>query len=125
MATEMKVGLLTVQNVRRDLSPFKIICAWPQFSNDVSAQSNDSILHCVDDLPNVQFVSIVFDGLAYETKFIHTYLISFMNGTFQTVAMTDCNHAAKNICSQLVISNVGSSTTNYAIIWNDRTYLFI
>ena len=70
----MKVCLLTVQNIRRDVSPFKIIyaCARPQSTNDVPDKYNESILHCVDDLANVQCVFIVFDGLASETKLICT-----------------------------------------------------
>ena len=30
-------------------------------------------------------------------------MIAFMNGTINSVVMTDCNHAAKNLCSQLVL----------------------
>jgi len=48
---------------------------------------------------------MAFDGLAEETYFIRSYLISFMNGTSNTVVMTDCNHAANNIRSQLVLGS--------------------
>ena len=79
-----------------------------QSSNDVSDKYNECLLHCEDDLPILYCVSIAFDGLARsETKFIQTNLISFMNGTLQAVTMADCNRAAKNTPSQLVLgSNV-------------------
>ena len=105
MATEIKVALLSTQTSRNGTSPFKIICARPQSTNEVSNEYNNSILHCVDGIPNVQCVSIAFDGLASESKFIRNNLILFMNGSSQTLAMTDCNHAAKNIRSQLVLGS--------------------
>ena len=60
-------------------------------------------MHSVSDLDNVHCISIAFDGLSTETNFIRTNLISFMKGNSNTVSMTDCNHAAKNIRSQLVL----------------------
>jgi len=105
MATEIKVALLSTQTSRNGCSPFKIICARPQSTNEVSDEYNNSILHSVDGIPNVQCVSIAFDGLASESRFIRNNLVSFMNGSSQTVAMTDCNHAAKNMRSQLVLGS--------------------
>ena len=50
-------------------------------------------------------ISIAFDGLSTETEFIRTNLIAFMKGTSNVVATTDCNHAAKNMHSQLVLGS--------------------
>ena len=105
MATEIKVGMLSVQNIIEAISPFKIIAARPQATNEVADDYKDLLLHAVDELKNVYCISIAFDGLAAETQFIRKNLISFMNGTSGTVAMTDCNHAAKNIRSQLVLGS--------------------
>ena len=48
-------------------------------------------------------MSIAFDGVTSESQFIHNYLVSFMKGISQTVAMMDCNRATKNMRSQLVL----------------------
>ena len=70
MATEIKVGMLTVQNITEGISPFKIIAARPQATNEVADDYNDMLLHAVDELENVYCISIAFDGLAAETHFI-------------------------------------------------------
>ena len=50
-------------------------------------------------------VIMPFDGLASETKFIHSF---FMNSSSQTITVTGCNHVAKNMYSQLVFgSDIG------------------
>ena len=48
---------------------------------------------------------MAFYCLAAETHSIRKNLISFMNGNNNTVVMTECNHAAKNIRSQLVLGS--------------------
>ena len=103
MASEIKVGMLSMQESTDGISPFKVIAARPQATNEVADEYNSSILHAVDDIPNVHCVSM--DGLAAETYFIRSNLILFMNGNTNTVVMTDCNHAAKNIQSQLVLGS--------------------
>ena len=50
-------------------------------------------------------MSIAFDGVTSESQFIHNYLVSFMKGISQTVAMMDCNRATKNMRSQLVLGS--------------------
>ena len=105
MASEIKVGMLSVQNCTEGISPFKMIAARPQATNEVADDYNNALLHTVDDVENVYCISMAFDGLAAETQFIRKNLISFMNGNSGTVAMTDCNHAAKNIRSQLVLGS--------------------
>ena len=62
-------------------------------------------MNAVNGLDNVYCISIAFDGLSTETEFIRTNLIAFMKGTSNVVAMTDCNHAAKNMRSQLVLGS--------------------
>ena len=105
MASEIKVGMLSAQGCTDGISPFKMIAARPQASNEVSNDYNSAILHSVDDIKNTHCISMAFDGLAAETHFIRKNLISFMNGNSNTVVMTDCNHAAKNIRSQLVLGS--------------------
>ena len=95
MATEIKVGLLSLQQAIDGVSPFKIISARPQSTNESCDNYNYDIMHAVSGLTNVHFVSITFDGLSKETNFIQTNLIVFMKGNNSTVAMIDCIHAAK------------------------------
>ena len=103
LATEIKVGMLTTQEYNEGLSPFKMIAARPQSTNEQANDYNDSILHAVDNIKNVHCVSMAFDGLATESDFVRKNLIAFMNGSINTIVMTDCNHAAKNLRSQLVL----------------------
>ena len=105
LATEIKVGLLSLLEVPDGVSPFKIISARPQSTNESCDSYNSDIMHAVSDLENVHCISIAFDGLSTETNFIRSNLISFMKGNSNTVAMTDCNHAAKNLRSQLVLGS--------------------
>ena len=62
-------------------------------------------MNAVSDLESVHCISIAFDGLATETNFIRSNLLAFVKGTSNTVAVTDCNHAAKNMRSQLVLGS--------------------
>ena len=105
MATEIKVGLLSLQQAIDGVSPFKIISTRPQSTNESCDNYNYDIMHAVSGLTNVHCVSIAFDGLSTETYFIRTNLIALMKGNNSTVAMTDCNHAAKNPRSQSVLGS--------------------
>ena len=67
------------------------------------------ILNSLKDIPNVHCVSMAFDGLATESEFVRKHMIAFMTGTINSVVMNDCNHAAKNLRSQLVL---GTSTVS-------------
>ena len=95
MASEIKVGMLAAQGFTDGTFPFKIIAACPQATNEVSEEYNSTILRAVDEIENVHCVSMSFDGLAAETNFIRTNLISFMKGNINMVVMTDCNHRPK------------------------------
>ena len=103
MATEIKVGLLSLQEHRDGISPFQIIRARPQSTNEHCDEYNTSLVNYVSALKHVYCISIVFNGLSTETKFIRLKLIAFMKGSCNTVTMTDCNHAAKNLRSQMVL----------------------
>ncbi len=97
ITTEIKVGLLSTQTSMNGLTPFKIIFACSQSTNEISDEYNNSISYSADSIQNVQCVSIAVDGLASESQFMRNNLVSFMNGTSQAVAMMDCNHGQK-IC---------------------------
>ena len=105
MVSEVKVSMRAAQGCMDGISPFKMIAARPQATNEVAKNYNSSILHAVDKIENVFYVSMAFDGLTAETNFIRANLISFTNGSSDTVMMTDCNHAAKNIRSPLVLGS--------------------
>ena len=99
MATEIKVAMLTTQEYNDGLSPFKIIAARPQSTNELAYDYNGMILNSLKDIPNVHCVSMAFDGLATESEFVRKHMIAFVTGTINSVVMTDCNHAAKNLRS--------------------------
>ena len=54
------------------------------------------MISAVSDLENIHCISTVFDGLSTGTNFILSNLIAFVRGSNNIVAMSDCNHAAKN-----------------------------
>ena len=64
-------------------------------------------MNSVSGLENLCCISIIaFDGLSTETTlFIHSNLIAWMKGNSNAVPMTDCNHQAKNVRSQLVLGS--------------------
>ena len=70
MATEIKVGMLSLQEAVDGISPFKIISARPQSTNESCDSYNEDIMNAVSGLENVHCISIAFDGLATETNFI-------------------------------------------------------
>ena len=61
LASEIKVGMLSVQNCIEGISPFKMIAARPQATNEVSDDYNNTMLHAVDDIENVYCISMAFD----------------------------------------------------------------
>ena len=89
--------------------------ARPQSTHESCDLYNEDIMNAVSGLENVHCISIAFDGLATETNFIWTNLVVFMKGNSSTVTMTDYNHAAKNIRTQLVL---GSSI----VIWGKAVF---
>ena len=70
MVSEIKFGMLSSQECTDGISPFKIIAACPQATNKVTDDYNSAILHAEDDIENLHYISMAFDGLAAETYFI-------------------------------------------------------
>ena len=69
MATEIKVAMLTTQEYNEGLSPFKIIAAQPQSTNELAYDYIGMILNSLEDIPNVHCVSMAFDRLATDSEF--------------------------------------------------------
>ena len=91
MATEIKVGMVSLQEAVDGISPFKILFACPQSINESYDSYNEDIMKAVSGLENVHCISMAFDGLASETNFIRTNLVAFMKGNSSTVAITESN----------------------------------
>ena len=103
--TEIKVGIISLQDAVAGISLFKILSNHPQSTNESCDSYNEDIMNAVSGLVNVHCISIAFDGSVMETNSIQTNLVVFMKGNSNTVVMTDCNHAAKNIRSQIVLGS--------------------
>ena len=56
--------MLTLQESKDGVSPFKIISARPQSTNERCDDYNYMIMNAVNGLDNVFCVSIAFDGLS-------------------------------------------------------------
>ena len=50
MTSEIKVGMLSAQGCTDGRSPFKMIAACQQATNEVADDYNSAILHSVDDI---------------------------------------------------------------------------
>ena len=53
MTSEIEVGILSVQECKEGIPTFKILTKVPQSINESAGTYNTSILHVIDDLPNV------------------------------------------------------------------------
>ena len=107
MAAELKCAVVTVQDHHRNVSPFKIIAARPQLTNQRCDSFNNNCIKAVQD--NGVLLSVAFDGLSAEGYTIRNTMLNFLEGKNKTVAMVDPNHVAKAIRSQLVLG--GTFTT--------------
>ena len=106
-ATEIKCCILTVQSCPANVSPFKIIAARPQTTNQRCNEFNLDCMLAVDN--NGINISVAFDGLCAEQKTVRQQMLNFLEGKSPTVGMIDPNHVSKAIRSQLVLG--GSFTT--------------
>ena len=107
MATEIKCAILTVQYIPENVSPFKIIAARPQTTNQNFDDFNNNCI--VEAQKNGILLTVAFDGLEAEQDTVRNQMLSFLEGKSSKVAMIDPNHIAKAIISQLVLG--GSFTT--------------
>jgi hypothetical protein len=112
LAHEIKVGLVTVQDVPNLLSPMNIIAARPQATNENSDEFNRSLLECCSHRGDCHVASISFDGLSTEIEFIVNQLVSFTDGRTNSVGSVDPNHTAKSLRSQLVLGAQECTTGN-------------
>jgi hypothetical protein len=79
LAHEIKVDLVTVQDVPNGLSPMRIIAARPQTTNEKNDEFNWSLLECCSHWGDCHVASISLDGLSTESEFIVNQLVSFMD----------------------------------------------
>lgn len=100
LAPEVKVAVVTTQNVADGVSPVRIMAARPQTKNEDCEQYNEDVVKVLKDLPDCFLLSLAFDGLSAESS---TVKLRFMLGEDGTIGVMDPNHAAKSFRSQLVL----------------------
>eukprot|EP00918_Siedleckia_nematoides_P019598 GHVU01041807.1.p1 GENE.GHVU01041807.1~~GHVU01041807.1.p1 ORF type:complete len:777 (+),score=97.28 GHVU01041807.1:224-2332(+) len=105
LATEVKCGLLSTQDVSDGLSPVKLIVARPQLTNQRCDAFNKAVVDAVKDSDCTRLASVACDGLSAESCFLRDGLIDFLLGSDGVVYLVDPNHVAKAIRSQVVLGS--------------------
>jgi len=105
-AQEIKVAMITLQEVATGM-PFSFpICARPQTKNEQSSFNDDCYEAiqevCDSNLEEFTFLNAALDGLATEAKFVAQRLSDFLLGKNNAPVITDINHNMKNLRYQIV-----------------------
>jgi len=102
LADEVKCAVLTAQSCPANVTPFKAIAALPQITNQENDDYNETCVKAVIEAGGI-LVSVAFDGLSTEQRFIANKLLHFLRGNSRFVGVVDPNHVGKAIRSQLVL----------------------
>ena len=118
-ADEVKVCVVSLQNAKLGFSPWKILCGRPQSVNEDN-NFNEDITKIVEDFceankTRVRLASTANDGVSVDAKFVWRRLLMFLDGSRDSLAMTDPNHNAKNMRYQLFGGNSVVFVGNTAI----------
>ena len=106
LAAEVKVCVVTFQEVPAGVCPMVILAGRPQSKNEVSS-FNDDCVEMSEEVarsrPNCECVSAANDGVSSDSSFVRRRILSFLSGSSKAPALTDSNHNVKNIRYQAVI----------------------
>eukprot|EP00957_Ditylum_brightwellii_P112077 8546115-Ditylum_brightwellii.AAC.1 len=103
-ASEIKVALISAQDIPANTIPMKAIAAHPQTTNKRCDEYNRAVMKAVQHM-GVDVVSVAFDGLDAEQTYIGDVMLSFLCGNGNIVSMENPNHVAKCVQSQLVLGS--------------------
>ena len=120
-ALEIKIAVVSFQNVPKKISPMAIIAARPQGNNETSSFTKDvceAASLVVKDLVNVRFTNFATDGVSVETSDILQTLCEFIDGKIDYCAAVDNKHNVKNDRYQLIGGSNAATIGNYYIDTN-------
>ena len=121
LASEIKIAVISFQNIPKHISPMAIVAARPQGNNETSSFTKDvceAASLVVKDLDNVRFTNFTTDGVSVETYDILQTLCQFLDGKIEYCAAVDNKHNVKNDRYQLIGGSNAATIGNYYIDTN-------
>ena len=121
LAKEIKIAVVSFQNVPKQVSPMAIVAARPQGNNETSTFTSDvcEAARLIDkDLEEVRFTNFAVDGLSVETHDVLETLCKFIDGKINYCATVDNKHNIKNDRYQLIGGSNAACIGNYYIDTN-------
>eukprot|EP00957_Ditylum_brightwellii_P090195 6869292-Ditylum_brightwellii.AAC.1 len=123
LASEIKVGTLVLQSVKKGMSPHRQLMARPQIKNE-SSDFNVSLSKAVKDAENIlhsdgfklSFINSANDGVSCDSKFVREGLFAFLEGKQDYASVTDTNHNVKNSRYQTTIGGNSVKTIGVRLI---------
>ena len=121
LASEVKIAVISFQNLPRTTSPIAIIAARPQGNNETSSFTRDvceAATLVTNDLEMVRFTSFATDGVSVETHDIMLALCEFLDRKNEYCAAVDNKHNIKNDRYQLIGGSNAGTMGNYYVDTN-------
>ena len=103
-ATEVKVAIMTFQDVPPGFSPSRIIAAHPQSNNECSEFTRDmeAAANQVATSFGAAFLNFGVDGVSLETFDVCQAICDFLSGKCKHLGATDTNHDIKSWRYQII-----------------------
>lgn len=121
LASEVKIAVISFQNLSKTLSPMSIIAARPQGNNETSSFTSDACeaARLVEqDIDNVSFVNFATDGVLVETHDAFLTLCECLDGKKDHCAAINNKHNIKNNRYQHIGGSNPAVIGNYCIDCN-------
>lgn len=121
LASEIKIAVVSFQNLPKHISPMAIISARPQGNNETSSFTKDvceAASLVTKDLEDMRFTNFATDGVSVETFDILQTLCEFIEGKINYCAAVDNKHNVKNDRYQFIGGSNAATIGNYYIDTN-------
>jgi len=117
LASEVKLGTLSLQWTPPGITPFLQVMARPQTKNQNSSFNFDfadvlkqAEVELREEGYDVSFISAANDGVSSDHQFVITIQFGFLDGRLSYCAHTDSNHIVKNARYQDIVGGNAAST---------------
>ena len=121
LASEIKIAVVSFQNLPKGTSPMAIIAARPQGNNETSSFACDAceVARLVErDLRFARFTNFAADGVSVEMYDMLQTSCEFLDGTINHCAAVDNKHNIKNDRYQFIGGSNAATIGNYCIDTN-------
>jgi hypothetical protein len=104
LAKEVKVAVISFQNVPKGVPAFQILCGQPQGKNE-NSNFNERVMESLAERctsGRAVLLNAATDGVSCDSSFVKTTIIKFLKGLVDYLAITDPNHNGKNFRYQAI-----------------------